>query len=187
MLSQNLIEFVKGQEGFAPLAHWDYKQYTNGFGTKALAPLEHISETEANKRLVDELGAAMDRVEKFAPEAPQGVKDALADLTFNSGTEWEKEGLGKAVQAKDWQTAKAHFLMWDRAGNRVLKNLETRRAKAAAWFPAPAATVVPAAAEKPVEAPVVAPAPVVDPVPPAAPAAPETPLAKMLHTIETLL
>lgn len=186
-VTQNLIEFVKGQEGFAPTARWDYQQYTNGFGTKALTPLEHITEQEANVRLIRELGLAMASVEKIAPEAPQGVKDALADLTFNEGTEWEHDNLGRYVKAGDWQNAKAHFLMYRMAGGKPLPGLEMRRAKAAAWFPAPAATVVPTAAEKPVDEPKPAPAPVAPPVPTAAPEAPETPLAKMLHTIETLL
>lgn len=164
MADAKLIAFVKQEEGFTSKAIWDFHQYTNGYGTKALDASEHIDPTVAQDRLVAELDRAVAAVEKIAPQAPQGVKDALADLTFNSGTAWEHADLGKYVKAGDWANAKAHFLMYDQAGHKTLPDLAKRRAKAAEWFPT--------AAREAVQTPVPAPAPQVAPADPVAPAAP---------------
>jgi lysozyme len=165
MLDTDLVEAVKRFEGFAPLAKWDYKQYTNGFGTRAHSKTEHISETEAQRRLVIELTAAQALVDHFAPGAPQGVRNALTSLTFNEGTGWEHDGLGEAVKAKNWGMAKAHFLMYDHAGDKVLPALEKRRAEEASWFPKEDHPVeaTPAAQSEPVVDPVAPPEPVTTP------------------------
>lgn len=136
-LDPNYVAFVKHEEGFSSDAKWDFKQWTNGYGTRALHPHEHISVEVADQRLEAELGAAQELVLKhFGNDLPQGILNALTDLTYNSGFEWAHDKLGEAIKARNWGMAKAHFLMYDKAGGRVLKDLELRRAKAAEWFPA---------------------------------------------------
>lgn len=46
-----LTEQIKKDEGFVAKAYWDIKQYTNGFGTKALSKDEVVTKEEASKRL----------------------------------------------------------------------------------------------------------------------------------------
>src|ERR1700757_2553084 len=36
VLDDKMLAFLRQQEGFTPKAFWDYKQWTNGYGTKAL-------------------------------------------------------------------------------------------------------------------------------------------------------
>lgn len=146
MLSPELIAAVQRFEGFEPTAKWDYKQWTNGFGTKALAPHEHISETVAYRRLVDELTKAQEAVERFAPGAPGSVEDALTDFSFNAGTGWEKARLGQLVKAHKYLEAAKDLESYDHAGGRVLKALALRRAEEAGWI-----RKAPTSPEKPVE------------------------------------
>src|SRR5262245_7615600 len=105
-LSPDFINAVKGFEGFSPNPAWDYRQYTWGYGTKAPGPNGTISQDAADAALRAELGKAGDFVESVAPNAPQGVKNALASLTYNAGTAWAKSGLGDAVRAGDWDQAR---------------------------------------------------------------------------------
>jgi len=133
-LDPRLVAEVKEFEGFAPVAKWDYRQWTNGYGTRAHYPHEPITRPVAEQRLDVELQAAMASVESFAPSAPQGVKLGLADLTYNAGSGWQHEGLGQAVKQGDWAAAKQHLLEYDRAGGRVNSGLESRRKTEASWF-----------------------------------------------------
>lgn len=136
MLDPKLVAFIKKEEGFAPVAKWDQKQWSVGYGTRAQHPNEAITPYEAEQRLDVELTKAVEFVERFCPSAPQGVKDALASLTYNSGTEWSLDHLGEAVKAGDYAKAKVHFLLYNHAGGVVNAGLTERRKEEAAWFPA---------------------------------------------------
>lgn len=145
-LDPNLIAAVKGFEGFAPQASWDYKQYTNGYGTKATAPGETIDRDTAEQRLQAELLKAQAAASAVNPSAPPGVQNALTSLTFNAGPGWANSGLGDAVRAGDWDTARQHFVQYNKAGGQVNPGLVSRRAAEAAWFdaapPAPGAPLI---------------------------------------------
>lgn len=134
IVTQRLIDVVKKFEGFTPTALWDYKQYTNGYGTRAQTPTETITVAVAEIRLRRELGLAADRVETFAPNAPLGVKQALTDLTFNEGTTWTGAGLGECVLKGDWSGASERLLMYNRAGGEFKQALYSRRRAEASWF-----------------------------------------------------
>jgi GH24 family phage-related lysozyme (muramidase) len=125
---------IKEFEGFAPRAKWDYKQNTNGFGTRAAYPGEVIDKTTAELRFNQEVAKAATVVNGIAPNAPEGVKAALTSLTFNSGTAWTAAGLGDAIRAGDYATAKEHFLQYNHAGGVVNPALTERRQKEAQWF-----------------------------------------------------
>jgi lysozyme len=133
-ISLNLINAIKGFEGFTPKAQWDYKQNSNGYGTKAAYPGERIDQETANQRLLTEAGKASNFVNSFAPNAPQGVRDALTSLTFNSGTKWANSGLGKLIQAGDYQGAQQRFVQYNRAGGQVNPGLDNRRQAEVKWF-----------------------------------------------------
>lgn len=137
VLDSALVTAVKKFEGFAPKAKWDYKQYTNGYGTKALSADEVIDEPTAEKRLLAELSSAMAHVQAFAPNAPKGLQQALIDLTLNAGPGWEKEGLGTAVHGGDPTEIKKHLLQYTHAGGKVLDDLVKRREAEAGWIDHP--------------------------------------------------
>lgn len=130
---------VKGFEGFAPRASWDYKQHSNGYGTRAQYPGEEISREEAERRFSDEFAKARSSVDAFAPNAPAGVKGALSSLTYNAGPGWQKSGLGQLIQAGDYAGAKERFLQYNKAGGQTNTGLVNRRQQEAAWFDTDAA------------------------------------------------
>lgn len=134
MIPQWLVDKVKEFEGFEPVAKWDYKQWTNGFGTRAREPREKISREEAEKRLAIELDHAAALVDHFADHLSVGVRAALIDLTFNEGTSWQHAGLGRAVLRGDLAGAKNRLLQYNRAGGKVLKALTARRKEEVSWF-----------------------------------------------------
>ena len=133
-LPPDLVQSVKQSEGFAPRAQWDYKQHTNGYGTRAKMPGEVIDQAEAETRLNSELGKAALMVQQFAPDAPMGVKKALASLTYNAGPGWMNSGLGQAVKAGNWKEAEQRFRQYVKAGGQTLPGLVDRRNREAAWF-----------------------------------------------------
>jgi GH24 family phage-related lysozyme (muramidase) len=132
-----LVAAVKKFEGFSAKAYGDFKQYSIGYGTKATGPDETITEAEAETRLNEELAKAEAAVESFAPNAPKGVKQALTDLTYNSGTAWMKAGLGQLIQAGDYTSAKERILQYNHAGGEVNSGLTKRREAEASWFDNP--------------------------------------------------
>jgi len=133
-LLDSYIPQVEGFEGFTPQASWDYKQYTNGYGTRALYPGEVIDRNTAQQRFGNDWNSATSTVNQFAPNAPDGVKAALSSLTFNAGPKWMNSGLGTAIKNGDWQTAKNIFLQYNHAGGQVNPGLVKRRQAEAQWF-----------------------------------------------------
>lgn len=128
VIDPGLIAFVKQQEGFVAKATWDYKQYTNGYGTKAADANEVVTQAVAEQRLQDELGKALTAVKAFVPaNTPVGVEQGLTDASFNLGTGWMQAGLGASVKAGDWKAAGEHLLQYNHAGGQVLEALTKRR------------------------------------------------------------
>ncbi len=137
VVDQGLVNFIKKFEGFSAKAFWDYKQYTNGYGTKALSSTEVIDESEAERRLMAEINAAERLIEPVAANAPKGVKQALTSLTYNAGSGWEHQTLGELVKSGDYAGAKTHLLQYNHAGGKVLDGLTKRREAEAAMFDHP--------------------------------------------------
>lgn len=133
-LDPRYIEKIKQWEGYNPKPYWDYKQWTSGYGTRAAGPNEIIDRAEAEQRLNNELAQAERIVNRYAPDLDPGRRAALADLTFNAGTDWQKAGLGQAVKAGDWEEARRRFLQYTKAGGEDLPGLIKRRRVGANWF-----------------------------------------------------
>lgn len=125
---------VQKFEGFTPTAKWDRKQFSNGYGTRALYEGETIDEKEAQRRLRAELSSAENRVRSFDPTLDDNALTALVDLTYNAGDDWSRSGLGEAVKARDWGTARQKYLEYTRAQKpdgtlETLPGLVTRRSE----------------------------------------------------------
>jgi GH24 family phage-related lysozyme (muramidase) len=133
-MNGSYADAVKRFEGFTPRASWDYKQHSNGYGTRAAYPGEQIDLATAEQRFSNEFAKAKAHVDSFAPNAPEGVKGALTSLTYNAGPGWSNAGLGRAVQAGDWDGARQHFLQYNKAGGVVNQGLVSRREQEAQWF-----------------------------------------------------
>lgn len=132
---------IQGFEGFAPSASWDYKQHSNGYGTRAQYPGETIDRDTAEQRFQAELTKAAAQVDAIAPNAPPGARAALVSLTYNAGPGWTGARLGELVRAGDWDAAAQRLQQYNKAGGQTLPGLEKRRAAEAGWFNAPMAGV----------------------------------------------
>jgi lysozyme len=130
----NFIAGIKGSEGFEPQAKWDYKQFTNGYGTRAAHSAEVVDKDTADRRFNSEIGRAAQFVDSVNPNLDPGTRAALTSLTFNAGEGWANSGLGQKVKAGDIPGAKELFLQYNKAGGAVNQGLADRRAREAAWF-----------------------------------------------------
>jgi lysozyme len=137
-LDQSLLDAIKGFEGYAPKAQWDYKQSSSGYGTRAQPGDENIPPDQLKavheQRFLEETSKAAASVDAFNPNLPPGVRAALTSLTYNAGPGWQQSGLGQAIKSGDYDKAREIFLQYNKAGGEVNPGLVARRQKEAAWF-----------------------------------------------------
>jgi lysozyme len=156
ILDPQYIEAIRGSEGYAPNAFWDYKQNSSGYGTRAQQGDENLPPEQLKaiheQRFQDEIAKAAAHVDAINPNLPPGVKAALTSLTYNAGPGWSQSGLGELVRKGDMEGAASRFLEYNKAGGEVNPGLVARRQREAAWFggqapsgaaPAPASPVSP--------------------------------------------
>lgn len=97
-ISEDCVEFIKKNEGFAEYPLWDYGQYSVGYGSlydedKNPIPLSSpITRTEADYLLRYYLATFEEQVdkllEKSTVEHTQSQYDAIISLTYNLGPQW---------------------------------------------------------------------------------------------------
>lgn len=133
-IGNEYLDAIVGFEGFTPKATWDYKQWSNGFGTRARYPGEVISQAEAKQRYLNEMSGANNLVKGLGVQLTPGQEAALTDLTYNAGSKWMSSGLGQAVKAGDWNRARSLFTQYNKAGGKVLPGLVKRRMAGASWL-----------------------------------------------------
>lgn len=126
-LDPSFIGKVKSFEGYESVAKPDYKQASVGYGTKAKYPGEKIDPQTAESRLQDELYKATQVVDGMHVPMTKGQREALTDLTYNTGSKWTSSGLGEAIRKGDWDTAKQLLAQYTHAGGQVLPGLVNRR------------------------------------------------------------
>ena len=134
MLSDRYLNAIKAFEGFTPRATADYKQMSNGFGTKARFAGETITVVEAERRFRTEIEAAEKLVDHFAPGLDEGTKAALTSLTYNAGPSWMRSGLGELIKRGSLEEAAEKITEYNRAGGKTLSGLMSRRLQEAAWM-----------------------------------------------------
>lgn len=127
-VEEQLLSAIRGFEGFTPRAKFDYKQNSNGYGTRAKFAGERIDRPTAETRLQSEAGKAQDLVDRNFPGLPQGVRKAMTDLTYNAGDKWMRSGLGQLVRDGNYSGAMERIQQYNKAGGKVLPGLSDRRA-----------------------------------------------------------
>ncbi len=133
-LDPRYVQAIRGFEGFKPKAAWDVRQNSNGYGTRALYPGEVIDRAEAERRLHNELTHAAGIVDGYAANLDPSTRAALVSLTYNSGGDWMKSGLGQAVKAGDWDAARRSFGQYTKSDGVHLPGLASRRNAELGWF-----------------------------------------------------
>jgi GH24 family phage-related lysozyme (muramidase) len=142
--SDQLIDYIKKTERFTAKAFWDKKQYTNGYGTKALNPEEVVSKVEAENRLKTYLQNAVSNVISYGKDKKyqwtQGQIDALTSFAYNGGIGMLDQLTQGGKRTND-QIAQA-MMSYNKATDiktgktETLPGLTTRRAEELAMFQA---------------------------------------------------
>ena len=131
----NASSFIASIEGFAPVAKWDYGQYSVGYGTKAKYPGEKITKEEALVRLEEEISGAQKAVVSGARKYGHKLTDAqvvaLTSFAYNLGSGKLDQVFSAGDTPLEWALAIKQFR---RAGGKVLRGLERRRISEAAMM-----------------------------------------------------
>lgn len=121
-VSQELVNFIKGQEGFSKYPMWDHGQYSVGYGTRCPDDKfeeyteNGIPEDEAEQLLKDFIASFSAAVNKMAVKhsifLSQNQFDALVSFSYNVGTGWASNGgwrisgaTANQMHAQDWTTS----------------------------------------------------------------------------------
>lgn len=95
------LSLIKREEGFAPQAKWDVRQYSGGYGSKA-APGETFTKEKADQYLKRDAQPSLDWVAQNAPNATPNQQAALVSFGYNLGTD-DLDKLKPDIQAGNWQ------------------------------------------------------------------------------------
>jgi GH24 family phage-related lysozyme (muramidase) len=142
--SDRLINYIRSTEQFTAKAFWDKKQYTNGYGTKALSPEEVVNKSEAETRLQQYLHSAVSGVIAYGKNKKynwtQGQIDALTSFAYNGGIGM-LDKLTQGGKRTNEQIAQS-MMLYNKATDtktgktETLPGLTTRRAEELAMFQA---------------------------------------------------
>lgn len=134
--SEQLINFIKQKETFSPWAKLDYKQYSNGYGTKARSRNEVIDEREADRRLRQQVQEFYNIVVQFDRTHKYGFNNnqlnALTSFVYNGGPGWLDQVSDNGRRSK--QQIAQSMLTFNTAGGQRLGGLVQRRREEVAMF-----------------------------------------------------
>jgi len=148
-VSDDMVNVLKQEEGFASKPYWDYGQWTVGYGTRCPDDMvdeykengisEEAAETLLRNYLVNtEYTINKKFIDKYNLTLTQGQFDALVSFTYNCGSAWIYETSGtfhNAVRkgATGSELIRA-FSLWCTAGGQILPGLVRRRLSEASMF-----------------------------------------------------
>ena len=121
--SQELIDFLKRTEGYAPTAKWDVRQHSGGYGSRA-APGETFTPEKAEQRLRQEL----DTVDGYLQQnvtvpLNEGQRSGLLSFGYNLGV----DDIGKLlpdINSGNWSRVSQRMLDFNKAKNEKTGQLE---------------------------------------------------------------
>lgn len=184
------LDLIKRWEGCRLKAYQDsVGVWTIGYGLTSAAGIVPVTagmtvtQRQADAYLIEALAkyeAAVTKALTRTPTQPQF--DAMVSLCYNIGPgAFAGSTLVRRFNAGDIAGAADAFLMWNKAGGKVLQGLVNRRKDERALFLTAGAPASPVAPEKPSPAPTPPPPPETPPA--ATPEAPETPAQSLAKWI----
>lgn len=111
--SADMFDMVRKEEGFAPVAKWDVRQNSGGYGSKA-APGETFDQAKAEQYLQRDGGPVLSWVNANAPGANDLQKRALVSFGYNLGVD-DLEKLKPDIQRGDWNRVGERMLSFNQA------------------------------------------------------------------------
>jgi len=140
---------IRRREGFAPVAKWDYQQYSGGYGSKA-QPGETFTPEQAEARMRQEvlpLTSYLDR--NVTVPMNDAQRAALVSFGYNTGL-GSLQKITPDINSGDWQRVSDRIQGWNKAGGEVLSDLVNRRAEEGAMLTGlPFSIGAPTAAQQP--------------------------------------
>jgi GH24 family phage-related lysozyme (muramidase) len=120
---------IKRFENFNPVANWDVRQNTNGFGTQALNANEEITMEVAQERLMAIITRDTNSIKSFDEEHGYNFTEnevvGLVSFMFNLGPGSLNQVTANGTRSKEETAAK--MLEYVNAGGRRLRGLVKRR------------------------------------------------------------
>ena len=128
---ERIIERIKQEEGFRPVAYWDRKQWTYGYGCKAPGEGATITEPEAEKLLWRHILVAVGGFVDLFLGVPTPInevrQECLVDMIFNLGEDGVRKfrNMVREIMDKDpgdWTEIAQHAtesLWYGQVGNRA--------------------------------------------------------------------
>lgn len=116
------LSLIKREEGFAPVAAWDRRQFSGGYGSKA-AQGETFTREKAEEYLRRDAAGPLAWVEKNAANATPAQKSALVSFGYNLGED-DLEKLKPDIQAGNWQRVGDRMQDFNKALNNKTGRLE---------------------------------------------------------------
>ena len=137
--SQQATEMIVQFEKFTPKAHFDFKQYSIGYGTKTTDPDEiagrkTITPAEGQSRMASQIGQIVPKIVAAgqARQWGQNQVDAMTSFAYNLGVGAISKVTNNGRRSNQ-ETADA-MLQYNKAGGRVLPILVRRREAERALF-----------------------------------------------------
>lgn len=143
-MSQTGVDMLKKFEGFVGHAYKALEteeHFTIGYGHYGsdVDRNDTITQTQAEILLKRDVSSFEDGVSRLIRvPVNQNQFDALVSLAYNIGLRaFGSSTLLKRLNAKDYRTASAQFLVWNKSGGRVISGLVNRRKQERALFDKP--------------------------------------------------
>lgn len=142
----NLVNYVKGKEGFKAESFYDYGQYSQGYGLRSTRGAAPVTEEVATEKLLKEIANVRDQVITMTTEAGYNFNDAeidaLTSFAYNVGVgkKGQAGGLANLLfgDKGDVKRTRAQIadkiLQYNKAGGQVLAGLTKRRGEEALAF-----------------------------------------------------
>jgi GH24 family phage-related lysozyme (muramidase) len=124
--SKQTLDFIKKEEGYAPVAQWDYHQFTGGYGTRGQRGQSYTPES-AQADLEHEVGGITKWMNSnIKVPLTENQKTALTSFQFNTGA---LDHILPHINEKDWKGAAEQMKLYYKAGGSPLQNLIDRRGR----------------------------------------------------------
>lgn len=107
------LAFIKEQEGYAPTAKWDVKQYSGGYGSRAEKG-ETFTPEKADAYLARDAAAPRAWLAENLPNATPGQRQALVSFGYNEGV-GALDKLRGDIEFGDWGKVGEHMLEYNKS------------------------------------------------------------------------
>ncbi len=131
----DVLEFIKGEEGFSAKSYSDYKQISYGYGSKSPGINTTITEPEAARILAVRIKEDAAKIKAaLTKKVTKNQMTALVSFTYNVGFGNTINIIRRINNGLSKQEVAAAIKLYNKAGGKIHPGLVKRREKGAALF-----------------------------------------------------